>query len=255
MKKEKNNSKIGVWVFIALLIGYLTYDRIQSEENDVDGGKSAEIMMAKIHENMPYTFYCGCKYRKIGEGYGDRSSLVLDEGSCDYRPRRGSADNKKIVWHRLVPRYFYGVQRQCWKDSKSECKGKGEECISKYCEKTDNVYKQMNSDMHNMFPVIDEIDRDRSFFSHADIDGEQRIYGGCNVEINYDMRSIEPREEIKGDIGRAWLHMIKKYKLKVRPDYVVEMLRWSKKDRSDDWERVRNERIYEIQGDRNDYIY
>jgi deoxyribonuclease I len=45
----------------------------------------------------------------------------------------------------------------------------------------------------------------RSNYSMAMIEGEQRQFGACDVEIAE--RKIEPRPEIRGDIARIYLYM------------------------------------------------
>jgi deoxyribonuclease-1 len=45
----------------------------------------------------------------------------------------------------------------------------------------------------------------RSDYSMAMIEGEQRPFGACDVEIAE--RKIEPRPEIRGDIARIYLYM------------------------------------------------
>ena len=45
----------------------------------------------------------------------------------------------------------------------------------------------------------------RSNYAMAMIEGEQRQFSACDVEIAE--RKIEPRPEIRGDMARIWLYM------------------------------------------------
>ena len=66
---------------------------------------------------------------------------------------------------------------------------------------------------------------------------------------------MEPRDDVKGDIARSLLYMLKRYELKLPSDMDLEMLlEWHLADPVDDMERWRNFAIERLQGNGNPYI-
>ena len=80
-------------------------------------------------------------------------------------------------------------------------KYKGREC----CSKVSDAFRQMQSDMHNLFPTVGEVNGDRSNFVFGEIDGEEREYGQCDFEVAE--RIAEPMKSIRGDIARSYFYM------------------------------------------------
>ena len=73
---------------------------------------------------------------------------------------------------------------------------------------------------------------------------------------------FEPIDEVKGDVARIIMYLLVRYSqadgagygvTKVFPSAGV-LLQWHLEDPVDDIERVRNERSYELQGNRNPFI-
>ena len=67
----------------------------------------------------------------------------------------------------------------------------------------------MESDMHNIFPAIGEINADRSNYPFGEIPGEPRKYGLCYMEIK--RKIVEPTEKVRGNIARAYFYMSYQY--------------------------------------------
>ena len=93
------------------------------------------------------------------------------------------------------------------------------------------------------------------------------------IECNYDDDSWEPRDDVKGDIARTIFYMAVRYKgensepnLSITDDMsdfdsgkpvhgkLSTLIEWNTQDPVDDAERARNEKIYEIQGNRNPFV-
>ena len=88
----------------------------------------------------------------------------------------------------------------------------------------------------------------------AIIEGEEREFGACDVEIK--SRKIEPREEIRGEIARTYMYMDSVY-----PDRGIISKKnwklfelWHKSDPVDEWECERAKRIEKIQGNKNEIL-
>jgi deoxyribonuclease I len=110
----------------------------------------------------------------------------------------------------------------------------------------------MQSDMHNLFPTVGEVNGDRSNYIFGEIDGEDRKYGECDFEVAE--RIAEPKKSIRGDIARSYLYMSHQYKMKIPDDYEELLRRWHLSDPPDEWERDRNSLIEDVQGNRNPFI-
>ena len=135
-----------------------------------------------IYSGNETTFYCGCSYQAKG------NKLVPHWNSCGYSPRNeytksGKLNSRslRIEWEHVMPAWFFGNQMECWKAG-----GR------KACKKN-KLFAKMEADLHNLVPAIGEINGDRSNFSFAPIDGEKRVYGACDFEINFKDRVVEPR--------------------------------------------------------------
>lgn len=79
-----------------------------------------------------------------------------------------------------MPAWAFGHQLQCWQEG-----GR------KACRK-DPRFVQMEGDMHNLVPAVGEVNGDRSNYSFGMLPGESRVYGRCDVEIDFKARKVEP---------------------------------------------------------------
>ena len=196
-----------------------------------------------IYSGNETTFYCGCSFQNIGK------KLVPKWSSCGYYPRneytksgKQNSRSLRIEWEHVMPAWFFGNQMECWKAG-----GR------KACNK-DKLFEKMEADLHNLVPAIGEINGDRSNFSFAHIDGEKRVYGACDFEINFKDRIVEPREAIQGDIARIYFYMSETYNVPLTQKLQKMLKTWSNSDPVDQNERERNSKIYRIQGNSNPFV-
>jgi deoxyribonuclease-1 len=88
----------------------------------------------------------------------------------------------------------------------------------------------------------------------AIIEGEEREFGKCDVEIK--SRKIEPKENVRGEIARTYLYMDSVYSgrgiISKKNRKLFESLNLS--DPVDEWECERAKRIEKIQGNRNEVV-
>ena len=141
-----------------------------------------------------------------------------------------------------MPAWFFGNQMKCWKAG-----GR------KACKK-DKLFAKMEADLHNLVPTIGEINGDRSNFSFENIDGEERVYGACDFEINFQDRVVEPRQFIQGDIARIYFYMSETYNVPLTQKLHKTLKTWSKLDPVDQKELERNFKIFRIQGNSNPFV-
>lgn len=130
-----------------------------------------------------------------------------------------------------MPAHHFGQHLQCWRDG-----GR------KNCKK-DPTFNKMEGDMMNLVPAIGEVNGDRSNFKYGMIEGEPRIYGQCDFEVDFKAKVAEPAPNIRGDIARIYFYMSDTYKINLSKQQRQLMEAWDKADPVDEWERERNERI------------
>lgn len=210
---------------------------------------SEELAQAasQIHANHRRTFYCGCAYTPA-----DR----VARGTCGYETRADESLSKRVVWDRIVPVQLYGPRRACWAASSCEsAEGKvlsGIEC----CLQRDPVFRAMYNDLHNVVPAIAEIAQDRAGLAFGEIEGEARMYGACDFEVDHSSSIVEPSESIRGKIARAYLYMHARYgdALELEDDEQARFRRWHAENPADAWEGERNAAITSIQGHPNPFV-
>ena len=190
---------------------------------------TAKKVSAKIYADHQTSFYCGCDYSKVGK------KLVPDHKSCGYSPRKEPKRSARIEWEHVVPAWAFGHQLQCWQDG-----GR------KNCKKNNPQFKLMEADLMNLVPAVGEINGNRSNYSFAMLEGEPRVYGACDFEVDFKARKVEPAPEVRGDIARIYFYMQGKYGLQISKKQMQLFNAWSKQDPESDWEREKLARVAAI---------
>jgi len=213
--------------------------------------------LKKKHRGHQKTIYCDCSYNYI-----DKSNMI-DKKSCGYIPRNKHTKKgkiniraKRIEWEHIIPAENFGRQFSCWRDGGNNCidsKGKaykGRKC----CERVNKQYKVMQADMHNLQPAIGELNADRSnyrFDFGIPIKGQ---YGECNFEVDFKARRAKIKEDIRGVVARTYLYFNDRYKMKLSKQELQKYQIWNKTHPPTEWEKKRNMRIENIQGNSNSFI-
>lgn len=216
-----------------LLVVFLVFNVAHAAQPSFSKSKR---IMAQIYAEQQVSFYCGCDYKKQGK------KLIPDLGSCGYDPRKNAKRAKRIEWEHVMPAWAFGHQLQCWQEG-----GR------KNCRKNPD-FKQMEADMHNLVPAVGEVNGDRSNYRFGMLEGENRAYGSCDVEIDFKARKAEPAPYLRGDIARTYFYMRDTYGVRLSKQQRRLFEAWEKQDPVDDWERKRNALIEKRQGNRNPYV-
>lgn len=192
-------------------------------------------LLKEIYKDHQITFYCGCKYNPL-----DKDNMI-DRNSCGYVPRneltkKGKENERanRIEWEHIMPAENFGRHLACWKDG-------GRKACSK-----DPIFNKMEADMHNLVPAIGELNADRSNFRYGADKPKVGMYGECKFEVDFDANRAYVRDEIKGDIARAYLYMSKAYNINLSDQERKLMEAWNKQDPIDEWEIEKNKRIENI---------
>jgi len=189
----------GLWILMVFVAPALVW----AGGNRSNGSfAKAKIKAAAIYSNLEQkTFYCGCDYQ------GKKTNLA----SCGYTPRKNRDRANRIEWEHIVPAQAFGRSFKQWSEGDPACNSnqgkpyKGRRCAEKVSEQ----YRLIQADLYNLVPAIGEVNGDRSNYSMAEIAGEKRAYGDCDIEI--ERSKVEPRPAIRGNIARTYLYMDQAY--------------------------------------------
>lgn len=113
-------------------------------------------------------------------------------------------------------------------------------------------FTRMEADMHNLYPVWQEVDIARRNTVFGMIEGEDWRYENCDFERVLGI--TEPRPIARGNIARSIFYMHTQYGVPVEKKMLDELKRWNRQDPPSNQELLRNNIIEEIQGNRNAYI-
>lgn len=202
---------------------------------------SAKGYLYKITSKLdsPKTVYCGCDITITKKWYYPNLE------SCGYiiqysNPKRA----KRIEAEHIVPASYFGKTRECW------LKKPGRQ----NCENTDKYFNLIESDLHNLYPSVGEVNNERQNFAFSDSIKKTSPFGQCQMLIDRKRQRVTPPERARGVIARAYLYMSMMYGIELDAERVNLFNRWNKKYKPDQNECKRNLLIKEIQGNENPYI-
>ncbi|WP_166264269.1 endonuclease [Marinobacter caseinilyticus] len=120
---------------------------------------------------------------------------------------------------------------------------------SSQCE-SNKTYRRIARDLHNIVPVQSRIEMRRRNAKYSALDPSVTA-NECGIRESTQF--IEPPDNIKGDVARIIGYMVNAYQL---PWLGVSSTfrQWNEQDPPDDQERVRHQRIVDIQGNENPFI-
>ncbi len=192
----------------------------------------------RVYADHRLTLYCGCDYDV------DR---VVDLAGCGVVARKNETRALRVEAEHAMPASRFGSHLPCWQSG-----GRAE------CLKTNAVFEGAHNDLHNLFPVVGEINGDRSNYTWARIEGEERLYGDCDFEVDFKGKTAEAAKEVQGDVARANLYMAEVWGPLLGFELTeaeAKLYRpWDKGDKPDVWELERNTRIAAIEGITNPFI-
>jgi len=234
-------------ILITIVLILILSSHASSQNTQISSFSKSKKLLLKVYKDNPVTLYCGCSFK------GKKPDL----SSCGYVPKKDRKRANRIEWEHVVPAHAFGQSFSEWRKGHPKCvskkgkKFKGRKCAQKINEE----YRRMQADMFNLYPAIGEVNGRRSNYSMAIIEGEQRDFGKCDVEIK--SRKIEPKEEIRGEIARTYMYMDSVYPGRGIISKKNRKLfdAWNKSDPVDECECDRAKRIETIQGNRNEIVW
>jgi len=174
-----------------------------------------KIFWVKLYPNGGNTLYCN-------QHFVDRSPLNIEHVY-------------PAAW--MVDHFGCGSRKKCRRDPKNRVR-----------------FGRMEADLHNLFPVMAGFKSARSNKTFGIIPGEKHALGFCDFELDEHLDLVEPRPGARGIIARTILYMNSEYQLPVKPWLFDTIKQWHKDYPLSTWEIWRNEMIFKLQGNRNQFI-
>lgn len=230
-------------VFLASIISALFVLYFQSGIAPENFRAAKVLMRESVYEDQNQsghlgTLYCGCDWRWTGESGGR-----IEHASCGYKTRAQATRANRIEWEHVVPASWLGRQRQCWQEG-----GR------KNCNATDPQFNRMEADMHNLSPVIGEVNADRSNYRFGMVNHSEQQYGRCTSKTDFVGRVFEPRDAAKGIVARINFYMHDRYKLSMSAAQQRLFMQWDQQYPVTQWELERNRRIAKHMGHDNEFV-
>lgn len=222
-----------IWFALLLSTALLPLSGLSKDINNFTQAKAAA---AKINQDAPGDFYCGCKIEWQGK------KGIPDLNSCGYQVRKSALRAERIEWEHVVPAWQFGHQRQCWQNG-----GR------KSCTK-DEVYRQMENDLHNLQPAVGEVNGDRNNFMYNQWNGGEGQYGQCEMKVDFKGKRAEPPARARGAIARTYFYMRDRYELRLSNPQTQLFTAWNRQYPVTSWECERDNRIANVQGNHNPYV-
>ena len=173
---------------------------------------------------------------------------------------KDSARASRIEWEHAVPAAAFGRSFAEWREGGDRCvDGKGKRYKGRKCARTSAEFARMEGDLHNLFPVVGEVNGLRGDLPMGLADGLHKDratyrFGACGSAIESGV--FMPRPQVRGDLARAYKYMAAAYPGRIVLDDAHRAVfdQWDAADPPDEWERDRNKRIAERQGNVNPLI-
>lgn len=224
------------YLILSLMLVSASLFSASSQADKVNFRKAKKLLAQMYQGQHQNSFYCGCDFSYSGK------KLIPDLNSCGYQVRKQQKRASRIEWEHIVPAWAFGHQRQCWQNG-----GR------KACKK-DPEFRLMEGDMHNLVPAIGEVNGDRSNYRFIEWNGLPTQYGQCDIVIDFKNKQVQPPQQSRGSIARAYLYMANQYQLKLSKKETKLFNAWNKANPPGRWECARNEMIGSIQGNKNRFI-
>ena len=216
-----------------------------------------ELGRLYVQASQHTDLYCGCPYATEGH------AMRVDLDACGYVAARDRTRASRIEWEHAVPAAAFGHTFVEWREGDAKCvDGHGKKYKGRKCARIASAeFARIEADLHNLFPVVGEVNGLRSDFPMGAADPSARStnlpsfhFGGCQSAIDHGV--FFPRKEVRGDLARAYKYMDRSYPERHLIDDAHRAVfdEWDRDDPPDAWEKDRNRRIAARQGNPNPFI-
>ncbi len=200
-------------IFLSLSINTKAEQDIQYSYDEV----AANLFWNVLYAEGGWSLYCGLKFSSPG---------VTDSGKA------------------LSIEHIYPVSRML----------KFLKCTSRmHCYDSGNKkFAKMESDLHNLYPVIHDLNNALHGSDFGEIEGEDWRLDDCDFERKQGI--TEPRLLARGNIARSIFYMHHVYGVPIDESMLPILKNWNRLDPPSVQELERNEKIEILQGHRNPFI-
>ncbi len=202
----------------------------------------AKRIAAEVFAQHPLTIYCGCQF----------NGKNIDLASCGMNEAQDKKRALRVEWEHVVAAEHFGQQFECWRKplcSKNGKSYKGRAC----CRSIEPRFKEMEAELYNLWPEVGLVNQARSNYRFGMV-GSVAGYYGCAIKIDKNHRTVEPGDNAKGVIARAYLFMSDKYRMKLSDGQRRLFVAWNKIFPPSEWEIQWAAEIAARQGYDNPYI-
>lgn len=228
-------------LFICCGVVLLSYGLLFAEKPRHRNYRGASQVLAQVYTgDLAKDLYCGCPYS---------GKQNIDSVPCGFRPRENPRRKsykraRRIEWEHIVTAHNMGHFRPCCRDG-----GR------KNCTYNDPTFEMMEGDLHNLYPAIGEINGDRSNFMYSQwTNSPEPMYGSCETVVDFKLKKVQPRKEIRGLIARVHFYMENQYAIKLSNQDRKLFEAWDKMYPVTKEECERDRRIEKKQGNRNPFV-
>jgi deoxyribonuclease-1 len=197
-----------------------------------------------IFQEKPYTIYCGCLF--------DQNNMI-NLTSCNMQSAGNRKRAHRVEWEHMMPAENFGRHLKCWKEKlcyttqKSPFKGR------KCCKKIDANFREIEAELYNLWPSVGLVNQARSNYRFSPLSAKNGFHG-CDIEIDSNLKKIDPPDRAKGIVARANLFMSERYNIRLSDAQKKLFKAWNKKFPPTIWERTWAEKVSVIEGYQNDFI-
>lgn len=220
--------KIGLIIASLVIVAVMAFQQSSAKKhndkpwygksNNKDYGNALKTLWTKVYPNSGKSLYCGKSF------------------STKNRKKR----KKHINAEHVFPMAWVTKDLNCGQRKK--------------CQRKSAKFREIEADLHNIYPAQIHINRARGSYRFGEIAGEPRQFGQCDFEVNNKYRVAEPAENIRGNISRAMLYMQYQYDLTLHKKTEQLMRKWHKKYPPSGEEKRRAKIIQREQGRENPFI-
>lgn len=205
------------------------------ETNIKSFNRAKKVLERNIYNGKHETFYCGCEFE------WDK----VNQTSCWYSSSSKKMESrwKTIEWEHIVPAEKFGKNFKAWTKGDESCVDKKWKSFKgrKCAEKVEKTFNEMEANLFNLVPAVWEVNGLRSNFDPVEKVVWNPYYPKfwkCDIKIYSKDKIFIPRDEIKGNIARAYLYMNNKYPtyVKLSQEEKDMFIKWDKQDPIDEKE-------------------
>lgn len=114
------------------------------------------------------------------------------------------------------------------------------------------------ADLHHLFPTDSKMNSTRGNFDFGEVNHDEgRV--NCNASrfgtgVGASGKIFEPPQDHKGHVARALFYFSIRYDMPISPANEQILKKWNAQFPVDDEEKLRNEEIFKVQGNRNPFV-